>query len=202
MGQPLDPFASSFDSIDPDRGVYSRAAFDHTFEQASQRAAVRKSEPGFYLLDDADGRFTVDRHMGVISIASDALLDAEYNAVHEVRLHVVEQSGASYDLPMKLRVTGRIPSMVGAEDLDLFAGLPGFEAPSAPPRAETPAPHIGWTSYSVVSGQIGKAPLRIEGAPFAAALEPMPAPEAPGPYRLHLFTPLPQVSALGAAWSL
>lgn len=207
MSQPLDPFVSSFDQIDPDRGAYSRAAFDHTFEKAAQRAAVRKSEPGFYLIEDAQGRFTVDRHMGVISLANEALIDSEHNAVHAVRLHVVEQSGASYELEMKLRITGRIPSMVGAEDIDLFAGLPPPEGPPNLAREVAPAepsiaPQIGWTSFSAARGEIGKAALRIDGAPFAAALEQMPAPDAPGPFRLHLFTPLPTVSELGATWSL
>ncbi len=95
--------------------------------------------------------------------------------------------------------------MVGAEEIDFFAGCAPVEAGSPianPPQHAAPEPRISWTSYSVPHVQIGKAPLHIDGAPFAATLEPLPAPYAPGPFRLHLFTPLPPVPALGAAWSL
>lgn len=208
MSQPVEPFAASFDAIDPDRSGISRAAFDHAFTQAAQRTAVRKNEPGFYLLDDADGRFVVDHVTGVISLASSALLEGEHGAVHDVRLHVVEQSGSSYELPLQLRVTGLIPSMVGAEDID-FSGAATAPAPELPARRQIalvtsapPAPQIGWTSYSAVRCETGKAPLLIADAPFATSLEPLPMPSAPGPFRLHLFTPLPAVSALGAVWSL
>jgi hypothetical protein len=165
MIPPLDPFAEAFDSIeiDPARAP-SRAAI----EGAMQRLAA----PGFYLLNDAEGRFVVDRDMGVVSLADAALLDRERGAVHAVRLRVVEQSGESYEMEMQLRVTGRVPQMIGAEDFAALAAItdetvlapqrmPALVAPAAPaqpaPAAEIPAP-ADWTRFSAAHGHIARAP--------------------------------------------
>ena len=83
--------------------------------------------PGFYLLSDVDGRFVVDREIGVISLADEALLETERDAVHTVRLRVVEPSGASYEIDMPLRITGQVPQLVFAESFD----FPIATAPSA-----------------------------------------------------------------------
>jgi hypothetical protein len=41
----------------------------HAFE-----AAPSLEEPGFYLVDDAGGRFRVDRQWGIVSVANDDVL--------------------------------------------------------------------------------------------------------------------------------
>lgn len=198
MSQPLDPFTLAFGANDPDQGS---AANVIPFTQAA-RSTPNKPEPGFKLLDDADGRFVVDRLMGVVSLARATLLETERDTVHEIRLHVIEASGAAYEMTLKLRITGMVPSMVGAEDVD-FSGAQSSQAHMQMlETCETPAPQIGWTSYSAARCEVDKAPLDIEDAPFAAALAPLPTPAAPGPFRLHLFTPLPAVSAPDADWSL
>ena len=70
-------------------------------------SALSHEEPGFYLVDDAGGRFIVDRQWGIVSVANDDVLAREPGAVHGVMLRVIEPSGASYQLPMQLRLTGR-----------------------------------------------------------------------------------------------
>jgi hypothetical protein len=123
MIPPLDPFALSFDSIEIDP---TRAPTKQSIERAlaicgprdevltATAAAPDLEAPGFFLRDDAGGRFTIDRDMGVISLRDDALLVRERGAVYPVRLRVVEASGASYELDLKLRLTGRVPQVLGA----------------------------------------------------------------------------------------
>lgn len=210
MSQPHDPFALQFDSIeiDPTRAP-ARAAIERAMASVGPTAAP--TAPGFYLLDDCGGRFSVDRDMGVVTLLDDALITTERNAVHDVRLKVIEPSGASYELDLKLRITGHVPQMVGAEDIDFLGTTAPVEI--APPHIAAPrrvvaiapeptAPRLTWTGYSVATHAGGKVSLASETAPYGAVLDRPPLPTAPGPFRLHLFTPLPQPSARDAAWSL
>lgn len=155
-----DPFSASFDSIEPT--PLSRSAIDQAFGLMTPSAAAPDLEaPGFYLTDDAQGRFEIDRDMGVISLRDESILAAERLAVHIVRMRVVERTGHSYEIELKLRLTGRVPQMVGAEDA-LF-DIPATEA--APlPRAEPPA---HWTRFAAVHGMNAKAAL-----PSGALVQP------------------------------
>ena len=38
--------------------------------------------PGFYLLDDANGRFAIDREMGIVTLTDNSILQTERNAIH------------------------------------------------------------------------------------------------------------------------
>jgi hypothetical protein len=192
MVQPPDPFALNFDAIeiDPAR-TPAREAIESAMSLAApvddllpiSAAAPDFPSPGFYLLEDADGRFVVDREMGVVSLADDSLLERERGAVHGVRMRVVEQSGASYELDMQLRITGPVPQMVGAEEFALLAGLtqeitltapripalivpgddPDIVVEGPPPAfapqsyAAEPAP-IAWTRFAVAQGHIVRGP--------------------------------------------
>jgi hypothetical protein len=132
MIPPLDPFAQKFDAIevDPARAP-AREAIESAMSLAGpvedlltpSAAAPEFANAGFYLLDNAGGRFVVDREMGVVSLADEALLEHERGAVHGVRMRVVEQSGATYEVDMQLRITGAVPQMVGAEEFAAIAGL-------------------------------------------------------------------------------
>jgi len=131
-------------------------------------AAPSHEEPGFYLMDDAGGRFIVDRQWGIVSIANDELLAREPNAMHSVTLRVIEPSGASYDLPMQLRLTGRVPQMVGAEEFAMLASMAdGLAAQIADGAAMAPAPRaqpaaapmIAWSQFSAACAQPGKGAL-------------------------------------------
>lgn len=184
------PFAEAFDAIDPARA--DRAAIARATAHAAQ-----PQEPGFYLRDDCGGRFVVDRTLGVVSLRDESILDAERGSVHTVKLCVIEPSGARYELDMKLRLNGLVPTMVGAEEFDFLAAAPQLDGPAqapAPPRAP-------WIAYAAATGAARPAAIREE-ARFGAAVDHPAPPQAPGPYRLHLFTPLPAPAEKSAAWSL
>lgn len=164
MIQPLDPFAQALDSHDSDL------------------------EPGFYLLDDASGRFVVDRETGVVSVASDDMLARERGVVHPIRLRVIEASGAKYELDMQLRVTGRVPQMVGAEEFAALAGLTDETiltatrvpvlttqpdlAPEAVAIAPVAAAPVEWTRFSIAQGHGAHTPRMQPRRSFIVAEPP------------------------------
>ena len=116
--------------------------------------------------------------------------------MHAARLRVIEPSGACYEIEMKLRLTGRVPKMVGAEDIDFLGEAP---APDAP--APKPAQPGAWSAYAAVVADGPAAPIN-ERARFGAAIERPALVRAAGPYRLHLFTPPPPHAEKTAIWSL
>lgn len=169
----------------------------HDNESEAYDAPPAAEGPGFYLLDDAGGLFVVDAAFGFVTLRDAAALEAERGAIHEVRLLVIERSGARYELPMTLRVTGMIPQMAGAEDF--------FGPEAAPIEAPAPArqapPTISWSAYAAASASGAPQQINDEARFGAAFPRPLP-PQAPGPYRLHLFTPLPAPAGKSAIWSL
>jgi len=169
----------------------------HDNESEAYDAPPAAEGPGFYLLDDAGGLFVVDATFGFVTLRDEAALEAERGAMHEVRLLVIERSGARYELPMTLRVTGMIPQMAGAEDF--FGPEPApIEAPA--PARQAP-PTISWSAYAAASASGAPQQINDEARFGAAFPRPLP-PQAPGPYRLHLFTPLPTPAGKSAIWSL
>ena len=155
MTTPQDPFAKRFDSIEIERAP-SVAAIESAFAAiAPTAAAPEDGQPGFFLLDDADGRFIVDREMGVVMLRDETLLTREHGAVYPARLRVVEPSGASYDLDLKLRLTGRVPQVLGAEDF-------GFGAETIPKLP--PALVVAWTEFAAARGLQTKPALDARGA--------------------------------------
>ena len=166
---PLDPFSQNFDAVDPAHAP-TRAAI----ESAMAHIAPRKEEPGFYLLNDANGRFVIDREVGVVTLADDSILQTERNSVHAARLRVVEPSGTSYELDMQLRISGHVPQMLGAEEFAAIAGLtdetilvaprvplliiPKDEPVVATPRVEAPVTPASWTRFAVAQGHQSRAP--------------------------------------------
>jgi hypothetical protein len=195
-----DPFSARFDSIeiDPDRAP-SQAALDHAFSLVAPAAAAPEfATPGFYLIDDAQGRFEVDRDFGVISLRDESILERERGAVHTARLRVIEQSGASYDMDMQLRLTGRVPQMIGAEDnaflIRLAAGETPQAAPTPAPHAEPPVAAAPWTKYAAAHGLPGKAELVRTRRSFIGAEFPV---NVAGPAALSLTEPLPPVGMQG-----
>ena len=173
---PLDPFSQSFDSIevDPTRAP-AREAIESAMSYVGPREEPKLQEiaaPGFYLLDNANGRFAIDREMGVVTLADDSILQTERNAIHCVRLRVVEASGTTYELEMQLRISGRVPQMIGAEEFAAIAGLTDetiLVAPRVPvllvPKDEgapivqtTPATPQLWTRFSAAQGHQARTP--------------------------------------------
>jgi len=204
MSTPLDPFSQSFDAIDVDPArAPSAAALDRALAFCAPTAAEPESAaPGFYLIDSAGGRFAIDREMGVITLADDVLLAAEPNTVHAVRMRVIEPSGLSYELSMRLRITGRVPQMVGAEE---FAGLANAAVSAL---TETPAiaplrPAISWQRFAAARAATS-APASLTGAnaPFGALM----TTELPSvPLERAALTPdcaLPAAASAGADWRI
>lgn len=193
MMSPHEEFAASFDNA-----------------RVAPRTAAGET-PGFYLVDDCNGRFTIDQAIGVVSLAHEHLLTLEAGAVHVARVRVVEMSGASYEMNLKLRMTGRVPQIVGGEDNDFLAGLasgpivdlmtPQEKAVHKVVVPEPPA--LSWLRYAAARTTPGKRPLYGETAPFGALFE------TPGVFpddiyveegELGLDAPLPRPSDADAAW--
>lgn len=187
MTTPQDPFSQAFDSIEIDR---ARAPSPEAIERALSFFASQATTnaPGFHLIDDAGGRFSVDRETGVITLKDEHLLERERHSVHIAKLRVVEPSGSVYELELQLRLTGRVPQVVGMEDL--------LDAPTPS------APRIAWPRFAAVAGLYTPSPLRGEDAPFGAMLTtPMPSVDA-GFAGLVLVDPIPAPTPKSAYWSL
>jgi hypothetical protein len=196
MIPPLDPFAQSFDSIEIDRAP-SPAAIESAFASiAPTAAAPDDGQPGYFLMDDAGGRFTVDRETGVVMLRDETLLTREHGAVYPARLRVVEPSGASYDLDLQLRITGRVPQVVGAEDFCLGGG----ETVATPAPVQIAAPRVVWTKFAPVLGAQAKPALNAVGVYGALLATTLPAANVTGAIALAETAPAP--AHQHAAWSL
>jgi hypothetical protein len=214
MIPPLDPFSQQFDSIeiDPAR-TPSQSAIERATAFSSAQHAPEPPVPGFYLLDNANGRFVVDREMGVVTLADDSILQTERNAVHGVKLRVVEPSGASYELNMQLRVSGRVPQMLGAEEFAAIAGLTDetiLVAPRVPVLVvsqEAPAPvletkmiepaQISWTRFSAAHGHVSRTPRVQTRRSFIVAEAPVTNDSVS-----TVFEGLPRAFPAHLPWSL
>jgi hypothetical protein len=202
MSSPHDPFAQSFDSIelDPARGP-SKDAIERALSMCAPTAAAPEfAETGFHLLDDAGGRFIVDREFGVVSLKDESLLTSERNAIYQVRLRVLETSGTSYDLNLNLRLTGRVPQVVGAEDFAAIAGLSATAIPQAAPPAPT-GPRVTWNEFAAVRGLQTKTVIAATGAFGALLRAHIPAVNVATPV-LNVSDALPAPAAASAIWSL
>ncbi len=198
MIPPLDPFAQKFDSIEVSAGAAS--AYEQALALSAPSAAAPEfAKPGFYLLDDAGGRFSVDRDLGVVSLRDENLLTHEHGAVHAVRMRVVENSGESYELDMQLRVTGLVPQMVGAEEFT-FAATPR----PTPTPVEAVRPRIAWAAFAATHDS-GGAPTALSccgAAPFGALLSaPTPIVSIPSATLALGQTPLAP-SNKDSVWSI
>jgi hypothetical protein len=128
-----------------------------------------------------------------------------------VRLRVVEPSGANYELDMQLRITGRVPQMVGAEEFAAIAGLTDetiLVAPRVPvlvtPREEpaaAPAPveiePAPWTRFAVAQGHLARTP-RVQPRRSFIATE-LPATNERVSFA---FDGLPETFSAHLPWSL
>lgn len=171
MMSPLDPTVRSFDPI----------------EIAPSRAATAEAA-GFTLLDDAAGRFIVDREFGVVSLKDQTVLERERGQVHAVRLRVVEPSGACYEFDMRLKLTGLVPQMLPSDDVDALA---------------EPGAAGSWAAFAAWRQGLAYPPLGEETAIFGALVAAdantgQAAPEA----QLALGQPAPRPSPRSATWTL
>lgn len=183
-----DEFAQSFDAIEIDRAP-SPGAIDKAL------AACGADAPGFYLADDAGGRFVIDRDLGVISLRDEALLESLRGEIFPVCLRVIEASGLSYTLDLKLRVTGLVPQMVGAEDIAFGAG-PASAAATLPAAA----PVTPWIAFAPVRGLQAKQALNSDGAYGSLIAAALPVTDQR--VSIAFGESLPAPAPAHAAWSL
>lgn len=157
MTSPSSHFSDAFDAIDVDVNTSpTRAAIEHALSMCAPT-----DEPGFYLLDDAGGRFIVDREFGVVSLKDESLLERERGQVHVARLNVIEPSGASYEIELRLRLTGPIPQVAGYEG----------ESLEGQPEEEAPVRLVEWVVFAAAACAPARAPLPTgETAPYGAML--------------------------------
>ncbi len=140
--------------------------------------------PGFVLLDDAEGRFTIDPESGIVSLADEEWLAREFNVVHHVRLRALDHVGAASEISLRLKITGMVPS--NADD-DFFGAAPyGVEAPAA----------ADWERYfsCLAKPQAPREDLALDGAAFGA-LCPTLAPDLLAA-EAHLAIALPRDALL------
>jgi hypothetical protein len=193
MTQPLDPFAQQFDALTPSPLAGS------VFEDALNVGALPEPSldgPGFFLLDDADGRFAIERETGIITLASDEILEREHGAVYAARIRVREGSGETYEMNLRLRIDGRVPQ-IAENDTPLT-----LVQSTAAPVTQTPrAPAQAWAIFAA-STHGAHAPLGLEDEPFGALIPFATALEARGvdfvPYRGGALKTAPH----SARWSI
>lgn len=182
MHSPSDSFAASFDAIALDAATApSAAAID-----AALSACAAPDQPGFYLLDDAGGRFIVDRDFGVVSLANEAILEAERDTVHVARLLVIEHSGERYELALKLKLSGIVPQAV--------------VAPPAAPQSPTQA--APWALFRAWESTALNDLFLDERAAFGALLTWTPAAHTDLSADLSLLAPPPPPAARDASWAI
>jgi hypothetical protein len=140
----------------------------------------------FSLTDDADGRFVIDARTGVISVAHRDLVDQERNIVHTVHVHVTEPRGESYEMAVRLKITGMVPRIAGDDLFGYDEAAEPFElSPVLNDRPATFSLHH-WLSYAAFAARDGQ--LREE-AIFSGMLSNAPANDlACPPARLMLDT--------------
>jgi hypothetical protein len=182
---PLDPFALEFDSIVPE-GALAACAFE-------EGAAA----PGYYLSDDAGGRFVVDHETGVISLADDSVLTFEAGSVHRACLSVIEPSGIAYELTLHLKLSGRVPQMVEAPAF--AADLPVLELEAELQPELPPTPFTQFEACRASESRVQT--LGDEDAAFGTLLAPsLPAGDAEA--YLALGAAILRPAARTAHWTL
>jgi hypothetical protein len=204
-----DDFASRFDSIQIERAN----AFADKPEGDDPLA------PGYTLLDDANGRFAIERETGIISVLRDDTLAADAGRTFAVTLRCVERSGMTYTQTLQLRVTGRVPQIVGdaANDaLSMFAsGSVWDDAPIVPAKRrvamafgdakkETPEParvtRAEWSAFSVFRAHAARQPLNNDGAFGALVAAELPPVHVDA--MLALGAELPAPASAHASWAI
>lgn len=116
--------------------------------------------PGFALIDDANGRFVIDAESGFVSVAHEDIVAREHGSTHSVRIRVIEGSGESYEMEMRLTITGIVPRMAGADAFGDFAveAPRAVNTPAAPQAQTPPAPFTlsHWLDYAAFCAEAGK----------------------------------------------
>lgn len=188
-----DPFSARFDSI----VVKSTNA---PSVEAIDSALAAVTAGGFELLDNAGGRFAIDPQLGIISVANDAVLARDAGQIHSVRMRVTEPSGARYEMDMALKITGRVPQMIGAEDFGAIATLAADVAPAPP--VEVTLPPTPFVRYAATQLSGAAAKLGSERAVYGTLLGADLSRSTGARIELRLRDTPPAPARANAAWPL
>lgn len=199
-----DDFSSRFDSISVENAhLHPGAVADAPIEN--------ENGPGFTLLNDAGGRFAIERETGIITVLHDETLATDAGAVFTVRLRCVEYSGLSYDQDLKLRVTGRVPLIVGDEANDALWRLAHGPLDVAPIRrvsmalaepAIAPAADVAmadWSEFAAFRAHGARRPL-TEPSAFGALTGALPSVDVSANLALVAAPPAP--APAHARWAI
>ena len=197
MTAPSDPFSAFFDSIEIDP---AQKPSPETIERALAFCGPpheSRDSPGFYLINDAGGRFIVDPITGVISLSDEAILERERGAIYVARLRAIEQSGERYELDLKLRLSGRVPQLISEDDaLSRKSAAADHDAEDM-----IRVPRIHWTRYVAVAGLYTPATLIERDAPYGAMLSVHLPCVAAGFAGLTLIETIPAPASRSAVWA-
>ncbi|GAM97454.1 hypothetical protein U91I_01080 [alpha proteobacterium U9-1i] len=201
-----DDFASRFDSIP----VEKAQAFVDAPAGDDPLAA------GFTLLDDAGGRFAIERETGIITVPHDETLTADAGRAFDVTLRCVEFSGLTYTQTLRLCVTGRVPQIVGDAVNDalsrLASGSLWDDAPIIPARRRVAMAFAtaqqepealtrsDWSKFAVFHAHPARRPLGDDGV--FGALVGVELPPVHVDATLALTAKLPTPAAADASWTL
>lgn len=172
----------------------SLALMAPSLETDSADDSAAREAPGFYLLDDAQGRFIVDPAFGFVSLRDDATLETERGQVFVARLRVVEPSGEEYTLDMRLKITGRVPQMLGPEE----------DALPEPRATQTHAPlaPAAWAHFSAWRGEALGESIADESAAFGALINSAPHAHAVERASLSLAAAPPPPASRATSWTI
>jgi hypothetical protein len=214
MNPPRDPFSDSFDRIEIDP---ANAPSPEAIDRALAFCAPQEERgPGFYLVDDGQGRFAIDRDTGVVTLRDEALLSTERGQIHHAQLRVIETSGRVYTMELALRLTGRVPQMADSEDLNAIFFDAATAAPARGESAERAYAYeqeedfdedeeivriVSWAGFTATKGYI-KPLLGSEHAPFGALIELWVPNFDAGFASLTMMDDVPPPSGRTAIWTL
>jgi len=202
-----DDFASRFDSISVER----TGAF------VDKPVGDDPLAPGYTLLDDAGGRFAIERETGIISVLHDDTLTTDAGRTFAVTLRCVERSGITYAQTFQVRVTGRVPQIAGDsanEALSTLAAGPLWDGAPIMPARRRVAMAFGaakpteparvtrsdWSAFAVFHAHAAREPLSDHGAFGALVAAHLPSVHVDA--ALALGAELPPPAPAHANWTL
>lgn len=123
---------------------------DSALEDAPARGGAAAPQFGFSLIDDCGGRFVIDPVTGFISVTDEDIVVRDHGRTFEARMRVIEKSGGTYDMPVRLVITGIVPRMAGGESFGAFS----LEDTPTPPSSEPlPFSEARWNTFAAFAAR-------------------------------------------------
>ena len=157
-----DPFAYFEEALHADCASLLPDAYVHASD-----------DPDFVLIDDAEGRFVVDPHSGLICAASQEVLERDRGGIFCVRLESREGFGARYVMTLQLEMSGLVPAMVKSEDEAVLhvEDAPDAEIANLEHAIADAAHNLPWRDYAAFFAQDNAAPTPNADALFGEACD-------------------------------